>query len=283
MGRKRPLDELDPRHALAAGRGHASLRWAERKERENAAWDSRWPVDRELWIAATLQRQAAEAELRAAQECVVQQLLSTAVPQLCSCRQSDNRLLGDDCVMVATGEVEHAAYFGQGSVVCEVTVPVYRCTAVTHTRTHIISLPRAPPHPLPPAGCAGLGEDALAAAAPERAAAAEAASGSGSGELCLNGLAGLNVRGCGRVGIGVHACPLLPPHSHAHHRTPPLPPPPAPPVAAQAGGRMRWLRRRQSGLRQRRRPAAAPIVAALRVRCVCKAGLNVPRCWVCFH
>ena len=129
MGRKRPLDELDPRHALAAGRGHASLRWAERKERENAAWDSRWPVDRELWIAATLQRQAAEAELRSAQECVVQQLLSTAVPQLCSCRQSDNRLLGDDCVMVATGEVEHAAYFGQGSVVCEVTVPVYRCTA----------------------------------------------------------------------------------------------------------------------------------------------------------
>ena len=143
--------------------------------------------------------------------------------------------------------------------------------------------PVLPPHPLPPAGCAGLGEDALVAAAPERAAAAEAASGSGSGELCLNGLAGLNVRGCGRVGIGVHACPLLPPHSHAHHRTPPLPPPPAPPVAAQAGGRMRWLRRRQSGLRQRRRPAAAPIVAALRVRCVCKAGLNVPRCWVCFH
>ena len=192
MGRKRPLDELDPRHALAAGRGHASLRWAERKERENAAWDSRWPVDRELWIAATLQRQAAEAELRSAQECVVQQLLSTAVPQLCSCRQSDNRLLGDDCVMVATGEVEHAAYFGQGSVVCEVTVPVYRCTAVTHTRTHIISLPRAPPHPLPPAGCAGLGEDALAAAAPERAAAAEAASGSANrrgpaGTLCLQG------------------------------------------------------------------------------------------------
>ena len=164
VGRKRPLDELDPRHALAAGRGHASLRWAERKERENAAWDSRRPVDRELWIAATLQRQAAEAELRSAQECVVQQLLSTAVPQLCSCRQSDNRLLGDDCVMVATGEVEHAAYFGQGSVVCEVTVPVYRCTAVTHTRTHIISLPRAPPPPPAPrwlcrsgGGCAGCG------------------------------------------------------------------------------------------------------------------------------
>ena len=124
VGSKRPLDELDPRHALAAGRGHASLSWTERKARENAAWDSRRPVDRELWIAATLQRQAAEAQLRAAQECVVQQSFSTAVPQLCSCRQSDNRLLGDDCVMVATFEVEHAAYFGQGSVVCEVTVPV---------------------------------------------------------------------------------------------------------------------------------------------------------------
>ena len=52
--------------------------------------------------------------------------------------------------------------------------------------------PVLPPHPLPPAGCAGLGEDALAAAAPERAAAAEAASGSANrrgpaGTLCLQG------------------------------------------------------------------------------------------------
>lgn len=123
------LNELDPSHA--AGRGQASLSYKERKAQENEAWNSRSPVDQAMGTAATAQRQAAEVQLRAAlrRNFAVQQTFSTAVPCFCSCRQSDSRLSSEDCVMVTSGRVERAAYFGQGSVVREVTVPGYRCTA----------------------------------------------------------------------------------------------------------------------------------------------------------